>query len=215
MPGPDATFDILRGMAVLTERAIVADFAHAVGSFPDAGLDIALNHKQIGSKLWLRDRLAETLPGRLDSVLVLGGWHGVLAAILLDDSRLDIGHVTSLDLDASCEPVARAVNRRAAAAKRFSAATGDMFAFDYRAARADLVINTSCEHLADVAGWLALLPRGQRVALQSNNYFREPDHVSCVASLAAFQAQARLGETLFAGEWPTKNYTRFMQVGRV
>ena len=215
MPGPDATFDILRGMAVLTERAIVADFAHAVGSFPDAGLDIALNHKQIGSKLWLRDALAETLPGRLDSVLVLAGWHGVLAAILLDDARLDIGHVTSLDLDASCEPVARAVNRRSAASRRFSAVTGDMFAFDYRAARADLVINTSCEHLADVSGWLALLPKGQKVVLQSNNYFREPDHVSCVASLAAFQAQAKLGEVLFAGEWPTKNYTRFMQVGRV
>jgi len=214
-----AAFDILRGMAALTDRAIVADFAHAVGKFPRADLAIALNHKQIGSKLWLRDRLVETLGdaagGKLGDVLILGGWHGVLAAILLDDARLDIAHVTSLDLDPGCEEVARAINRRAVAARRFSAATGDMFAFDYASARADLVINTSCEHLADVAAWVALLPKGQRVVLQSNDYFREPDHVSCVESLAAFQAQARLAETLFAGQWPTKNYTRFMQIGRV
>ena len=210
-----AAFDILRGMAALTDRAIVADFAHAVGKFPRADLAIALNHKQIGSKLWLRDRLVEALGGKLGSVLILGGWHGVLAAILLDDARLDIGHVTSLDLDPGCAEVARAINRRAVAAQKFSAVTGDMFAFDYASARADLVINTSCEHLADVAAWLALLPVGQRVVLQSNDYFREPDHVSCVSSLAAFQRQARLSETLFAGQWPTKNYTRFMQIGRV
>ena len=39
---------------------------------------------------------------------------------------------------------------------------------------ADLIINTSCEHIADLRGWLALLPRGARVMLQSNDYFSEP-----------------------------------------
>ena len=85
-------------------------------------------------------------------------------------------------------------------------------------ARADaapgLVINTSCEHLDDVPGWLARLPAGLPVLLQSNDYVREPDHRSCVASLEAFKAQAGLSEIWFAGALPTKNYTRFMLIGR-
>jgi len=50
--------------------------------------------------------------------------------------------------------------------------------------------------------------------LQSNDYYREPDHRSCVPTLDAFRAQAGLGEVWFAGERPAKNYTRFMLIGR-
>jgi hypothetical protein len=77
-----------------------------------------------------------------------------------------------------------------------------------------LVVNTSCEHLDDVPGWLATLPRGLPLLLQSNDYVREPDHRSCVPSLEAFRDQAGLSETFFAGALPTKNYTRFMLIGR-
>jgi hypothetical protein len=77
-----------------------------------------------------------------------------------------------------------------------------------------LVINTSCEHLADVPGWLATLPKGLPLVLQSNDYVREPDHRSCVPSLDAFREQAGLSEVWFAGARPAKNYTRFMLIGR-
>jgi hypothetical protein len=77
-----------------------------------------------------------------------------------------------------------------------------------------LVINTSCEHLADVPGWLAGLPAGLPVLLQSNDHVREPDHRSCVASLAEFKVQAGLSDIWFEGELPTRNYTRFMLIGR-
>ena len=80
--------------------------------------------------------------------------------------------------------------------------------------RPGLVINTSCEHLPDVPGWLAGLPAGLPLLLQSNDYYREPDHRSCVPSLEAFKAQAGLSALWFAGALPTKNYTRFMLIGR-
>ena len=76
------------------------------------------------------------------------------------------------------------------------------------------MINTSCEHLDDVPGWIATLPAGLPLVLQSNDYFREPDHRSCVPSLDAFREQAGLGEIVFAGARPAKNYTRFMLIGR-
>ena len=211
-PDLDDLHDILRGAAALSGNRVIAAMARTVTKHPRADLAIAFNHKQIGSKLWLRDCLAQVMPGKIDGVWVLGGWYGVLAAILLDVPRLDLALITSVDFDPACAEVAETLNREAHQAGRFAALSADMNALDYGKAP-ELIINTSCEHLADVPGWLARIPRGQMLLLQSNNYFREPDHISCVPSLAAFRQQAGLSEVLFAGERETKNYTRFMLVG--
>ena len=111
------------------------------------------------------------------------------------------------------EAVANTLNR--SAAQRFRAVTADMYALDYGGGAPDLVVNTSCEHIADVRGWLDLLPAGTRVLLQSNDYFAEPTHVNCVASLEEFQAMAGLADMRFAGALPQKKYTRFMLIGQV
>lgn len=214
---PDAHYDILRGVAALTQNRIVADLAPLVvdGEMPD-DLWVAFNHKQIGSKRWLTDALAEALPAPAGPVWVLGAWYGVLGAMILDDTRLTISGVISLDRDPGCAAVAEKLNRRHVANGRFKAVTADMMTLDFAAMEPapGLVINTSCEHLADVPGWLGSLPAGMPVLLQSNDYVREPDHRSCVPSLQAFIDQAQLSEVVFSGALPTKNYTRFMLIGR-
>ena len=50
--------------------------------------------------------------------------------------------------------------------------------------------------------------------MQSNDYFACSEHVNCVRDLDAFEAQAPLRETLFAGERRMRRYTRFMLLGR-
>lgn len=214
---PDAHYDILRGVAALTQNRVVADLAPLVidGGMP-ADLWVAFNHKQIGSKCWLIDALAEAMPAPAGSVWVLGAWYGVLGAMMLDDARLTIPAVISLDRDPGCAAVAEKLNRRHVANGRFKAVTADMMELDFAAVEPapGLVINTSCEHLEDVPGWLATLPEGLPVLLQSNDYVREPDHRSCVPSLEAFVAQTQLSEVVFSGELATKNYTRFMLIGR-
>lgn len=213
----DALYDILRGVAALTGNPIVADLARLVGKGPPPELSIAFNHKQIGSKRWLVDALAQVMPAPDGPVWVLGAWYGVLGAMLLADDRLSIPRVVSVDIDPGCAAVAETLNHRHVASGRFEAVTADMTKLDYageEGKRPGLVVNTSCEHLADVPGWLAGLPKGLPLLLQSNDYYREPDHRSCVPSLEAFRAQAGLAETLFAGALPTKNYTRFMLIGR-
>ncbi|CAN5307187.1 hypothetical protein BH10PSE8_BH10PSE8_01150 [soil metagenome] len=213
---PDAFYDILRGVAALTGHSVVADLARLVADGLPPDLWIAFNHKQIGSKRWLVDALAEAMPRLPGPVWVLGAWYGVLGALLLADERMAIPAVVSVDLDPACAPVAERLNRRHVAAGRFRALTADMLTLDFatQSPAPGLVINTSCEHLADLPGWLSTLPAGLPLLLQSNDYVREPDHRSCVASLDAFKAQAGLSETLFAGALPTKNYTRFMLIGR-
>ncbi len=209
-------YDILRGLALLTGRRIVEDLAHCLESAPLGDLAIAFNHKQIGSKLFLRDRLFDIYGGAYDRIVIVGGWYGVLAALLFDDARFVPAMITSLDIEPHCADVANRLNQRFTAAGRFAALTQDMNRFDYSAfaGPGQLVINTSCEHLADVPGWLALLPPGTRVVLQSNDYRREPDHRSCVDDLPAFESQAGLQEVLYTGIYPTKNYNRFMLIGR-
>lgn len=215
-PPPDAFYDILRGVAALTGNRIVADLARLVGNEMPTDLWVAFNHKQIASKRWLADALAEVMPRPQGPVWVLGAWYGVLGAMLLDDERLCLSEVVSLDIDPGCAPVAERLNRRHVAEGRFRTITADMRGLDFanQPVTPGLVVNTSCEHLGDVRGWLASLPPGLPLLLQSNNYFREPDHCSCVACLDTFKAQAGLSELLYAGALPQKNYTRFMLIGR-
>lgn len=216
-PPPDAFYDILRGVAALTGNRVVADLARLVGNEMPPDLWVAFNHKQIASKRWLVDVLAEVMPRPQGPVWVLGAWYGVLGAMLLDDERLGLSEVVNLDIDPGCAPVAERLNRRHVADGRFRAITADMRGLDFanQPVTPGLVVNTSCEHLGDVRGWLASLPPGLPLLLQSNDYFREPDHCSCVACLETFKEQAGLSELIYAGALPQKNYTRFMLIGRL
>ena len=210
----DFVFDILRGVAAFTQNRLIANLARTVSMHPRQDLAVAFNHKQIASKTWLRDRLFETLGGAHSSIWILGGWYGVLSALLFDDARFSIGHITSIDLDPDCAPVASSLNAEMSKDSRFVARTAAMESLNYLGDDApSLVINTSCEHVARLDEALSPLPAGTRVVLQSNNYRREPDHVSCVDSLDEFIAQAKLQTVLFKGELVTRNYTRFMLIG--
>lgn len=208
--------DILEGLAVYYDSTLIADIARTVASRTPEDLGAALNRNQMRGKKWLVDELAATAAGDAERILVLGGWYGILAALLLHDERLNPGRVTSLDMNPECAPVAMAINRTTAAAGRFEAVTGDMLALDYGrdAPPGTVIINTSCEHLPDFPAWYERVPAGRLLVLQSNDYYAVAEHVNCVPDLEAFRQQARLSETLFAGELKLKKYTRFMLIGR-
>jgi hypothetical protein len=209
--------DILAGIAVHSGSGFHRDILAALTQHQEPRLAAALNKNQMASKLWLADALHDAVGPRLGSVLILGGWMGVLAAVLLHDRRFAIERITSVDIDPGCAPVALALNATHAAAGRFAAQTADMLALDYGHAsrtRADVVVNTSCEHLGEFERWYSRIPPGQLVVMQSNDYFACAEHVNCVADLAAFRASAPLSDVLFAGERRMRRYTRFMLIGR-
>jgi ribosomal protein L21E len=204
-------FDLVRGIAAYDSCALVGGLARVIARHPEAEIDNAFNHKQVACKIWARDRLYESLGGKFDHIAILGGWYGVFAAMLLDDNRFQVGEIESIDIDPSVAAVAETLN--AGANGRFKAVTGDMYRLDYAALGADLIVNTSCEHIADLRGWLDLLPRGTNVLLQSNDYFSEPSHINCVESADAFERLAGLAALKFSGALPMKKYTRFMLIG--
>jgi hypothetical protein len=209
----ECAFDLARGFAVYCGSPLIKGVSRVIARHPGADIGTAFGHKQIACKMWARDRLFESAGGIFGEIWIVGGWYGVFAGMLLDDSRFKIGRIENSDIDPAVGIVAETLNH--AHQQRFHAVTADMFALAYAGRRPDLVVNTSCEHIPDLRAWLKLLPPGMRVLLQSNNYFSEPTHIACVPSLDAFRDLAGLAKIDYAGELPMKKYTRFMLIGRV
>ena len=207
--------DILEGLAVYADSSFHRDILATLTHHQEPGIAVALNKNQMASKRWLADSLHATVGSSPGRVLILGGWVGALSAVLLHDRRFHIERVTSIDIDPRCAPVAEALNATNFRTGRFAARTADMLSLDYAGDdAADLVINTSCEHLPDFERWFARVPKDQLVVLQSNDYFACAEHVNSVADLATFRAQAPLSDVMFSGERKLRRYTRFMLIGR-
>jgi len=197
-----------------------ADFSEAVcgrfSALPE-GLEHAFNPNQIASKTWLLDRTYETLGGNFGTVHVLGGWYGALSALLFGDARFQAAKVVSYDIDPACGPVAERVNAEACAQGRFKAITADATSLDYPLGSGDppnLVINTSCEHMAVAADWFARIPTGMPMVVQSNDYFDCDEHVNCVVDLAALKVQLPMSGLYYEGMLERRRYSRFMLIGR-
>lgn len=207
---------------------LLIQIGSALKQFPELALSEALSAGQVESKRWLIEVL-EQLNRPLGTVFLVGGWWGLLPAMLFE-SRVQADKIRSFDIDESCASVADTINRRYVMdAWRFKATTQDMFAVNYnrhvyQTRRADgslvsldespdTIINTSCEHIADFPGWWKLVPKGKLLVLQSNNFRSPPEHVNCVNGLDEFTAAAPMQEVLYRGELDLPDYKRFMLVG--
>jgi hypothetical protein len=211
--------DIIEGLAIYSGSMLQRDVLATINRHDAPDLGVAFNKNQIASKMWLAEALLGSIGPDLGEVTILGGWFGVLAAVLLHDPRFVIRRVISIDIDPRCAAIAESVNATHVRAGRFSARTADMLEIDYGSSAAGsdaagIVVNTSCEHLPEFGRWYGLIPAGQRLVLQSNDYFACDQHVNCVADLAAFRAQAPMREEVYAGERKMRRYVRFMLIGR-
>jgi hypothetical protein len=165
---------------------------------------------QLKSKQWLIDNLSEyaTMPTTID---IHGGWVGVLASMLFQ-SKIPCLHIRSVDIDPTCEPIATEMNKLEEIQGRFRAVTSDMCSIR---SDADIIINTSCEHLTQdqYDYWLTGVPHNSLIVLQSNNY-NIPEHVRTAETLDQFIDQSKL-TVWSAGELDLPLYKRFMVIGRV
>lgn len=164
---------------------------------------------QLRSKEWLIQTIAKhrTLPATIE---IHGGWVGVLASMLFQ-SRIPVTHITSLDIDPSCESIATNMNKLEEMQGRFRAVTADMCEVQ---SSADIIINTSCEHITQEQydRWLSNMSKDSILVLQSNNY-NIPEHVRTAADLEEFINQCHI-EVLWSGEIELPLYKRFMIIGK-
>lgn len=202
------------GYARASKSPFIGHLLEEIRERPHGDLEHFVNRGQSACKRWLLRELRNAVGPRVGSVLVLGGWYGALATLLLEHGEVRARRVESVDLDPACTATALRLNREHAAAGRFTARTADMLRVDLTAEpRPDVVVNTSCEHVARFSEWFARVPAGTTLVLQSNDYYADPQHVNCVPDLETFRRQAPLARVRFAGSLPTRKYTRFMLIG--
>ncbi len=164
---------------------------------------------QLKSKEWLIVNL-RTHVKKFVTVDIHGGWVGVLASMLFQ-SDIPVLSIRSIDIDPACEPIAVNMNKIEETVGKFRAVTTDMCTVR---SDADVIINTSCEHITQEQYdlWLSGHPQNSLLVLQSNNY-AIPEHVRIAHNLEEFKQQCCIN-VLWAGELELPLYTRFMIIGR-
>jgi len=164
---------------------------------------------QLKSKEWLITNLRKHV-NKFVTVDIHGGWVGVLASMLFQ-SDVPVLNIRSIDIDPTCEPIANNMNKIEEMVGKFRAVTADMCAIR---SDADVVINTSCEHITQDQYdlWLSGMPYNTLLVLQSNNY-NIPEHVRIANNLDEFKIQSKIN-VLWAGELELPLYKRFMIIGR-
>jgi len=197
--------------------------------YADIDFRDAFSEGQIKSKLWLIEKLEEYVT-ELGIVFVLGGWIGLLPFLLLNDGKLNIEKLRSLDIDPKVNEVAREINRQNFLSSwKFYPVSCDVTKIEFNpfvwygwsTVRQESVgpiketpgtiINTSCEHMND--NWFNEIPYGKLVVLQSNNFLEGEGHVNCVQSLEEMKSKYKLTELLYSGSLELDKYTRFMLIG--
>jgi hypothetical protein len=166
---------------------------------------------QLNSKEWLITNLRKNVK-KVVSIDIHGGWVGVLASMLFQ-SDIYVTKIRSVDIDSTCEPIATMMNKKEEMAGMFRAITADMCAIR---SDADVIINTSCEHITQdqFELWKSGIPHNSLLVLQSNNY-DIPEHVRTAQNLDEFVEQCDLRTVLWAGELELPLYKRFMVIGHV
>tara|TARA_R110002074_G_scaffold100964_1_gene217969 strand:- start:3620 stop:4234 length:615 start_codon:yes stop_codon:yes gene_type:complete len=167
---------------------------------------------QVNSKVWLAKELYSIIPKtKQNNIVIYGGWNGVLASILFNSSP-SIEHITSVDIDKYCQETAYTVNKNYEISGRFAAVTADMCTYTEPA---DIVINTSCEHITQgkYDQWLNNQPDDALFVIQSNNYCELEEHIRCATDLDDFICMSKI-KPYWQGEFETHKYTRYMIIGK-
>jgi hypothetical protein len=164
---------------------------------------------QIKSKEWLITNLRKNVNQVVD-IDIYGGWVGVLASMLFQ-SNIFVKSIRSIDIDPECETIAVMMNKMEEMSGRFHAVTADMCDVN---SDADVVINTSCEHITQdqYEIWLKGISTNSLLVLQSNNY-DIPEHIRIANSLDEFKDQCGI-DVIWSGELELPLYTRYMIIGK-
>jgi len=182
---------------------------HIAVEYPYRSLDFARSYSenQMRAKSWLVERLSlSPAAGKKNkSIYVLGAWYGTLIVPLLRHYFKDIKEIVLVDYDRDTLNIATMM---------FSGIKTKCMdvSFDLEELEADIIINTSCEHMWHMKD----ISFKGLCAFQSNDFLQETAHVNCVQSLEEFKEQTGITNVHYQGEIPFDDYhdnKRFMIIG--
>ncbi len=172
----------------------------------------SLSPNQFKSKLSLINHIDSLDILNKDSeIVIFGCWYG---SILIPAYYNKVKRITAIDMDA--QVISRNKYRLYPNYKQLDFITGDVFdwaADSSRIKKTNLIINTSCEHMAPMNE--LELNTNSYFAFQSNDMFDIPTHTNCVKNMEEFRKQLPNNtKILIEDEVSDDRGTRFTIIGK-
>ena len=147
------------------------------------------------------------------NVVILGSWFGSILVPALADMA---NKISCIDIDDRVIGVGK--SRLFTMYDNVDWITSDVFHKDRygRIKNADLIINTSCEHMANMSSLSPLKESNAYFAFQSNDMYSIKTHVNCVSSLDEFINQLPTNAKILSkDEIKDDRGTRFTVTGKL
>ena len=157
----------------------------------------------------------------IKSIVIYGGWHATISYHIhqiIADKYLNTLPIYNLELDPVCVASSTkfgnianiSINARLVDVTTDCSfdSNGNLVLPSNEVIESPLIINMSSEHIPSTK-WFDLIPHGEKVIIQTNDFTSHPDHVMCVNSLNEAKRTYRLGNVEFEHELDTGIYTRF------
>jgi hypothetical protein len=182
---------------------------------------------QMMSKLWLVDELKK-INKEYKNVAMFGGWYASIYQLLLRE--FDIEKFRNYEIDGTAATISEEFNWKELSENwKFKSVVKDVGEIKWHGdniyhqaanregkliseeINIDLIINTSCEHMDET--WFHNIPKGKLVALQTNDYFSNEQHINCVNDQNEAMEKYPMSKLLYVGTMNTSIYNRFMVIG--
>ena len=146
-------------------------------------------------------------------ITILGSWYG---SILIPAFYKEVKEITAIDIDDNVIRIAK--NRLFNHYNNIDYITADVFNLGKhfnKVKNANLIINTSCEHMRPMRELKAIQDSKSYFAFTSNNMLNIEGHINCVYDLDNFQKQLPdSAKVLVRDSITDERGTRFLLIGK-
>ena len=167
----------------------------------------SFSETQFISKKWLVDTLVKQNYPHDPSILILGGWYGSYLVPMLNQT-IKPSKIYFNDVNENCLRVAKKLHRPSNISFHCFDATTPYSHFN-----ADIVINTSCEHMSEYTEMLREGPQCLYV-LQTCDNRNDPGHINTSSSTEEFLEKLHLSKVRTTVRRNLGHKNRFMVIGQ-
>jgi hypothetical protein len=176
----------------------------------DLTLSTIFSKSQVLGKIWMAEVLSK-FKLEFNNVVLIGGW---LTHHNLFFKDITYNNLYSIDPDSTVNELAKIMNSNVYIENKSINDSIDEqgnIIFNGNIIDADLIINTSAEHMDNT--WFEKLKPGTRILTQSNDYSEIAEHINPCVNLPDFVKKYPLSEIYFRGDMSFPKYKRFMSYG--